>query len=284
MSNPTLAQYDRLAEDWRHLSTLIWEIPAVAIAITAGIVGVSYQFLEGVPRVGLLSIGSLFILTLAIAIAKYRLFHESRTRFLQDLEKRIGIRDFPVTSEETKEYLKDKVVTEDWLYNLLNKPHSAIWLIYVVFITSLILGALAIYSSLQIVLASSGNVSANSTSIEGGYNYGALASHPLVLLLIGLLFTGLIIPAVSKQWRKPKELELKVNVISRIGESVANIISAVHLDQVTQLTPHQDFKKAQIKWETDKEVIAAHLQVLFPGSPIIDKWQTFSFAVWPYIH
>jgi hypothetical protein len=162
---------------------------------------------------------------------------------------------------------------------LLNKPHSAIWLIYVIFITSLILGALAIYSSLQIVLASSGNVSANSTSIEGGYNYGALASHPLVLLLIGLLFTGLIIPAVSKQWRKPKELELKVNVISRIGESVANIISAVHLDQVTQLTPHQDFKKAQIKWETDKEVIAAHLQVLFPGSPIIDKWQTFSFAV-----
>ena len=80
-----LAQYNRLAEDWRHLSNLIWQMPSLAIALLTGIMGVSYQFLGPFPRALLLTVG-----------AKHRLFHESTSVFMRELEDKLGPRNFVI--------------------------------------------------------------------------------------------------------------------------------------------------------------------------------------------
>ena len=50
-------QYNRFAEDWRHVNTIIWQLPSIAISIMGGIVAVAYNLLEGWPRIMLLSTG-----------------------------------------------------------------------------------------------------------------------------------------------------------------------------------------------------------------------------------
>ncbi|MCP8303906.1 MAG: hypothetical protein H3Z50_00300 [archaeon] len=117
-----LRQYDRLAEDWRHFNTIAWQLPSVAIAIIAGVLGVAYEFLEGYPRVLFLGLGSAFIFALAIALAKHRFFMDARSQFLQDLESnRLNIDKFPITTPETEHYLEKKLATKDPLFNFLKK-------------------------------------------------------------------------------------------------------------------------------------------------------------------
>ena len=197
-------------------------------------------------------------MTLSIATAKYRLFHESRSHFIQDIEDELGIHKFPITTQETNEYLKGKEVTNDRLYKLLNQRRSAIWLLYAVFITFLVLSSLAIYSTLQLVAAATGNLSsAKKTDME--HIEVSFLSHPLFILIVGAVFTSWLIPKISRQWRKPKELELKIDLVNRINESVAHIISATFLDQVSGLENDEEFQKAQRTWEIEKEVISSHL-------------------------
>jgi hypothetical protein len=160
-----LAQYNRFAEDWRHVSSLIWQIPSIAIAIMTGIIGVSFQFLDGVPRIVLLGIGAFFLLAICVALAKHRLFHESRSVFMRDLERNFGITVFPTEGKQTKNYLnKSKLkgapisdsndIPEDnftnfRLYNWLSSKRSAIWLLFVMFIAFLILLILSFLSTVQ---------------------------------------------------------------------------------------------------------------------------------------
>jgi hypothetical protein len=89
-----LAQYHRLAEDWRHISNLIWQMPSLAIALMAAILGVSYQFLGPFPRALLLAVGSIFLFSLSVAVAKHRLFHESTAVFMRELEDKFNIKKF----------------------------------------------------------------------------------------------------------------------------------------------------------------------------------------------
>lgn len=103
--------------------------------------------------------------------------------------------------------------------------------------------------------------------------------HPLLLVIVAGIFSSYIIPKVSKQWRKPKELELKITLISSMGESVASLLAAAYVDQVTQLTNDVDLKEAQKKWETEKEVIEAQIHLLFPKSTLIVDWQEFALAI-----
>lgn len=279
-----LIQYNRAAEDWRHISSLIWQIPTVAVAITSAIFGISFQFLDGIPRSILLFLGSLFLFTLSIALAKYRLFHDSRTTWLQYLEKEFKITQMPVTTEETKTYLKNKNITKNNLYNLLYKGTSAIWLLYVIFISSLMLAGLGIYS---IVQPSFGlNNEDNTTDIPFDYgmfnnpvniaNIANFLAHPFILALIGLFFSYFIIPKVTKEWRKPKEFEIRMKLIDQINESVAGILTAVYLDQVSDMTTNSEYRNSQITWEKEKEVISSNLRALITESQIISDWDRLS--------
>jgi len=175
--NAMLAQYNRFAEDWRHISSLIWQIPSTAIAIMTGIIGVSFQFLDDLPRILLLGAGAFFLFALCIALAKHRLFHESRSVFIRDLEREFHVTQFPTEGKQTKNYLKEKSThapalssderlgenfTNFPLYNWLSSRRAAIWLLIVIFIAFVILAILSFLS----ILDSSGIIDLN--SILGG--------------------------------------------------------------------------------------------------------------------
>jgi len=86
------AQYNRLAEDWRHFNNLIWQLPTVAITICSAIIGVAYSTLKDSPwysKVGLLMIGVVFLLMILIELLKLRLFHNMRTAHLLYIEKKM---------------------------------------------------------------------------------------------------------------------------------------------------------------------------------------------------
>jgi hypothetical protein len=110
-------QYDRLAEDWRFHHNLIWQIPSVAIAIIGGIVTVSYQFLNGLPRVILLSIGSALIFALTIALAKHRLGADARTQFLCDLGG-----DRPLDFSSMTLFLRHSICCPDFVLKVQEFP------------------------------------------------------------------------------------------------------------------------------------------------------------------
>ena len=103
-------------------------------------------------------------------------------------------------------------------------------------------------------------------------------------VIIGAVLTAYLIPKISKQWRKPKELELKMMVVSKMTESITAIISATFLDMVTELMDDENFKDAQRKWQNDKEGVEAQLHVLFPNSKIVEEWSRFGFAIQGLIH
>lgn len=91
------------------------------------------------------------------------------------------------------------------------------------------------------------------TPTEFGEMIVGLLNNTFVGVIIGAVLTAYLIPKISKQWRKPKELELKMMVVSKMTESVTAIIFGTFLDMVTELMNDENFKGAQKKWENDKE-------------------------------
>ena len=146
-------QYDRLAEDWRLHHNLVWQIPSVAIAIIGGILTVSYSFLDGMPRAVLLGIGSVLIFALTTALPKHRLGADGRSQFLLDLETEIfKVKPIPTKTNDIKEYLKDRSLTDDPLFRFLIKHSSEIWLLRVMFGSFIAMSFLVISQIMIIVV------------------------------------------------------------------------------------------------------------------------------------
>jgi len=146
---PLLMQYNRLSEDVRNLDRISWQVPSVAVAITAGLLGVAYQYLQGAIRVCVLLLGGFFVLSLTIALAKHRLMMDVRSRFLQQIERELQIHEFPVTTEESISYLErlrqQGIETrKSWLLDLLKHKIAGIWLLRVLFTTSIFVFVLAL--------------------------------------------------------------------------------------------------------------------------------------------
>lgn len=161
-----IAQYNRFAEDWRHISTLIWQIPTIAIAVMTGVIGVSFEFLDNLPRILLLAVGAFFLFTLCIALAKHRLFHDSRSIFIRELEQKFRVKRFPTEGAVTKAYLVERKThtsnvlsaegirqpegfTDYPIYNWFSSRRSAMWLLIVIFTAFLTVASLCFLSILD---------------------------------------------------------------------------------------------------------------------------------------
>jgi hypothetical protein len=157
-------QYNRFSEDWRHVNTILWQLPSIAVSIMAGIVAVAYQILGDWPRILLLSAGSLFMFVLAIAIVRQIVFANTRLRFLQYLEYKSNTKKFPTGLRDdaedisyilndmpTKELTFDPDVQDD-LIKFLSKRSSRKWLTYSIFILSILLAVAAIVESIYIYI------------------------------------------------------------------------------------------------------------------------------------
>lgn len=110
-----------------------------------------------------------------------------------------------------------------------------------------------------------------------------LLSHPLFLLLVGGMLSGVLIPYFTRIWQnRQKEVDLKIKLLIKISESVASIMNAV---QKQELEPYlsdddksewQKLKNASPEWERNVASIQAYLSAYFPADSIVESWVSFS--------
>jgi len=72
-------------------------------------------------------------------------------------------------------------------------------------------------------------------------NIGDIATHPLVILIVGAMISSLLIPRITKRWQDhQKELEIKINLITKISEVIMKEVMSVQFMEIE--IKHSDVK------------------------------------------
>jgi hypothetical protein len=143
-------QYDRIAQDWRQVHTIVWGIPNIAVAIFTGIVIGAYQ-LEGVVRIIVLSAGAILLFALSVELVEKRVFMNAISARMHFMEKYnhlepFDIRKLEVTRELNKYNIEIHRSSEtDVPYRLFRWFHARAALTYVVFVTAIFLAGLSFW-------------------------------------------------------------------------------------------------------------------------------------------
>lgn len=78
-------------------------------------------------------------------------------------------------------------------------------------------------------------------------------SHPLVLLLVGALISGILVPIFTNQWQvRQNELELKNSLISRINESISGLIMSLQHAETVSWRPDPQQYSTQAQEDLDE--------------------------------
>ena len=118
----------------------------------------------------------------------------------------------------------------------------------------------------------------------------AILKHPFVLLIAGVVFTGLIIPLVTRNWqRRQKAMDIKTALVSDISQAAMEFfmsIQFVHMrkeirtaEASTSLQEQIDFDRAYKCWEIKSAIIGTKLQAYLSKSDIPGTWTAFSEIV-----
>jgi hypothetical protein len=99
-------------------------------------------------------------------------------------------------------------------------------------------------------------------------------AHPLVLLVVGAVFSSLVIPVFTRRWQNhQKELELKTGLVTEITQVVTSLVMSVQFAEMRAKSQSQeDFDAAYREWETGSAVIASKLRGYFPGTALAHDW------------
>jgi hypothetical protein len=86
-----LAQYRECSASHIHFMTLIWQVPAVTVAISGALVAVTYAYKvpDGVRAIAAL-MGTFFLFAMMLAVERYRMFQLRRRRDLAEIEERLA--------------------------------------------------------------------------------------------------------------------------------------------------------------------------------------------------
>jgi uncharacterized membrane protein YhaH (DUF805 family) len=110
-----LALYDRCRSEWIHYDSHVWQIPSLAIALNAFLLGQTFnpQLLTQISgkdtstfpdlmifRSMILFLAGLFTFVLLIALVKHRLHQRSKDQNIKEIENLLGIRIEPCHFEE----------------------------------------------------------------------------------------------------------------------------------------------------------------------------------------
>ena len=108
-----------------------------------------------------------------------------------------------------------------------------------------------------------------------------LLKHPLIILFVGALISGLLVPSITRGWQNhQKALEIKTQLVSEFSKSIMEIIMAIQFAHLGAESQKQaDFDKAYRDWEIQSAVIGTKLQAYFPETTIPDEWWGFSELV-----
>lgn len=108
-----------------------------------------------------------------------------------------------------------------------------------------------------------------------------LLQHPLTVLLVGALLSGLLIPAFTQRWQNhQKALEIKTQLVSDLSKSIMGMVMATQFAHIGAKSQKQaDFDQAYRDWEIESAVIGTKLQAYFPDTTIPSEWTAFSALV-----
>jgi hypothetical protein len=109
--------------------------------------------------------------------------------------------------------------------------------------------------------------------------YDAL-NHPLLLLVVGALISSYIIPFYSREWQDhQKELELKSDLVGKIGDAVTNMVIKTQAKKAVVSIPYEEFYDTWQTWESASATIASRIRAYFYSSPLTEQWNNYSKIV-----
>jgi len=104
-----VAQFNRVANDFRQFDQMIWQVPSVAVTLTSFIFAVSLNYVHNSLISGIiLLMGGFFDFSLVVALNKHRLYEDVRARYLEEIEKAFNIKHLPLKAEEAENFLAEK--------------------------------------------------------------------------------------------------------------------------------------------------------------------------------
>lgn len=126
---------------------------------------------------------------------------------------------------------------------------------------------------------------------------GRFFAHPATLILLGgaitALLSGLLVPAITRSWQNHdrqlerrsallrEELEVKDELVTRIGAATATFLGASQLNAFTRAparpTDVTDYDRAYARWTVESAAVASQLAAYFPGSAAQRQWRDYTF-------
>ena len=116
---------------------------------------------------------------------------------------------------------------------------------------------------------------------SAGELLGYLSTHPLTVLFLTALVSGLLIPWITRRWNNhQKALEIKTGLVTDLSKSIMEMIMAIQYTRLGAPSHTQEaFDKAYRKWEVESAVIGTKLEAYFPQNDIPTEWTKFSNAI-----
>jgi hypothetical protein len=113
-----------------------------------------------------------------------------------------------------------------------------------------------------------------------------ILSNPLLLLIVGGILTGLLIPYITTQWQNhEKELDIKTSLVSKISEYTTRMLMAIQFVEVSQspgenssLTQEQ-YDNEYRDWKINSDIMQSQISAYFPNIDASKQWKKFSNAV-----
>jgi hypothetical protein len=115
-------------------------------------------------------------------------------------------------------------------------------------------------------------------------NFKDLISNQFFLLIVGAVISSLLIPWFFQIWQNQQtELEIKTSLISKISESVIDLIMATQ-SVILQNNNQQIYTQTEInrlfdnlnekyrQWEIESAIIKSQLRAYFPNSDVSNLW------------
>lgn len=117
-------------------------------------------------------------------------------------------------------------------------------------------------------------------------SFKEILSNQFLLLIVGGILTGLLIPYITTQWQNhEKELEIKTNLVSKISEYVTRMLMAIQFVEVSQsrginssLT-NEEYDNEYRDWKINSDIIQSQINAYFPNIDVGKDWKKFSNAV-----
>jgi predicted nucleotide-binding protein (sugar kinase/HSP70/actin superfamily) len=105
--------------------------------------------------------------------------------------------------------------------------------------------------------------------------------HPLTLLLIGGGVSSLVIPWITNKWQDHrKELEIKVEIASKMSELIAKLFGSALTSSVRKKQPTTDAERDSVyeniaKLFVDFNIIRSKLQSYYSDTEFTNRWYNY---------